>query len=155
MYSSRYSALFPTLWDRQSTNENHMQVDCQGEEQVARGLRTLQRTRRVGSGVASWARILEKGLTHVELVEMKTNVRARGTRRVGWGTITTHRRCCRDGFCTTIVGLFRWRKSSCTQLGCHPGCGWHVRQQLKPRDGSSIVGTVTMRSRWGIRNRTA
>ena len=47
--------------------ENHLYVDCPGVGQVARGLRTLYKTRKVGSGAASWARILEQGLALDEL----------------------------------------------------------------------------------------
>ena len=60
--------------DQQSRHENHLDVNCPGVEQVARGLRTLYRTRRVGSGAASLARILEQGLALDELVEMKTSI---------------------------------------------------------------------------------
>ena len=60
--------------DQQSRHENHLDVNCPGVEQVARGLRTLYRTRRVGSGAASLARILEQGLALDELVEMTTSI---------------------------------------------------------------------------------
>ena len=52
--------------------------------------------------------ILDQGHTLEELVDITTGIRARGTRRVRWGTIATHGKCCREGCCTTIVGTFRW-----------------------------------------------
>ena len=113
------------------------------------------RGREVSPGAASWARILEQGLALEELVEMNTSIRARGTRGVRWGTIATHRRCCREGCCTTIVGTFRWRRRSCTQGGWYPCGGWEAQQQLKPRDGSSIVGTLAVRSGRGFLSRTS
>ena len=53
-------------------------MDCPGVGQVVWGLRTLQGARKVCSGAASWARILEQGLALEELVEMKISIRARG-----------------------------------------------------------------------------
>ena len=41
-------------------------------------------TRRVGSGAASWARILEQGLALEEMVEMKTSIE-RGTQEESGG----------------------------------------------------------------------
>jgi len=83
--------LVPTLWgtllcslpcygtDNQR-HENHLHVDCPGVGQVAsvRGLpgsragctgltNTLEETRELGPGAASWARILEQGLALDEL----------------------------------------------------------------------------------------
>ena len=54
--------------------ENLVAVDCPGVGKIARGLRTLLRMIRVGSGAASWATILEQGLALYEVVEMKTSI---------------------------------------------------------------------------------
>ena len=88
-----------------------------------------------------------------EVVKMKTSIRAPGTRRIRWAPIAAHRRCTMEGYCTTIIGTFRWLRRICTQGGWYPCGNWQVQQQVKTLDGSSIVGTLAVRSGRGILSR--